>query len=102
MTSKQVAAVPIRSKKLGEIQDAIREMLSTSVISRLRCLISDMESSIRSRKFVRWIKQTYGSNVVFLKGRNKAYLAGKTNSCLGSPAVTNEWSLDHFQSFTCG
>ncbi len=75
MTSKQLAAVPIRSKKLEELQAAVREVLDTSVISKIRTLISDRETAILSRRFRKTVLQEYGTRVVYLSSRHKAHLA---------------------------
>ncbi len=75
MTSKQVAAVPIRSKRLSELQEAITEILETSVISKIRTIISDKETSVLSKKFRDAIRRDYGTEVKYLSKRNKSYLA---------------------------
>ena len=75
MTSKQVAAVPLKSKRLGELEEAVRTVLETSVISRIRTLISDRESAVLSQKFRDSVKEQYGTRVKYLHGRSKAFLA---------------------------
>ncbi len=75
MTTKQVAAVPIKSKGLEEVQEALTELIETSVLSRIRTLISDKESSILSRKFRQEIKKRHGTEVYYVSRRHKSFLA---------------------------
>ncbi len=75
MTSKQLAAVPIKSKRLEELESAVTEVLGTSVISRIRTIISDRETSVLSKKFRDSLRERYGAEVTFLSARNKSYLA---------------------------
>lgn len=75
MTTKQLAAVPIRSKKLSEVERAIGEIFETSAISKIRTLISDREAAVTSPKFRLMVRTRYGAELVYLPHRNKAYLA---------------------------
>lgn len=75
ISSLQVGVVPVKSRTTAEWSRAVKTLKERSQIKKIKVLMTDRETTLRSIAFVKKMRAAHGIKMVFLKQRHKAYYA---------------------------